>query len=138
MGNYRAAVRIGDPTRVGITRFDRDFEASEKMNMFLFAMTLLEMFGMIPKASERNPFFTKHEISQKIDSVESDEVQPSWIHFLMETLKIETLIFANALCQTNTDQRDVEAFSPSHPTVLRFLLSHVSCPFSIISSFVSL
>ena len=77
LGDYGAAVKTGDPIRERTTKYypsDGDFEASEETDMYLLAVTLLEMFGTIPQASERSPL-AKQEIREMIASVETDEVR---------------------------------------------------------------
>ena len=42
--------------------------------MHLLTVTLSEMFGTVPRASERGPM-TKQEIHEKVASVENDEIR---------------------------------------------------------------
>ena len=77
MGDYGAAVKTGDPIRERTTKYypiDGDFEAKEETDMYLLAVMLLEMFGAIPRAPERNALL-KDEIHEKIASVGNDEVR---------------------------------------------------------------
>ena len=77
LGDYGAAVKTGDSIRERTTKYyptDGDFEAKEETDMYLLAVTLLEMFGTIPRASERNAL-SKEEIHEKIASVGTDEVR---------------------------------------------------------------
>lgn len=77
MGDYGAAVRTGDPIRERTMKYyptDGDFEAKEETDMYLLAVTLLEMFGTIPQASERSAL-SKEEIHKKIASVGANEVR---------------------------------------------------------------
>ena len=77
LGAYGAAVKTGGPIRERTMKYyptDGDFEAKEEIDMYLFAVTLLEMFRTIPQASERNAL-SKQEIHEKIASVDTDEVR---------------------------------------------------------------
>jgi hypothetical protein len=77
LGDYGAAVKIGDPIRERTTKYypaDGDFEAKEETDMYLLAVTLLEMFGTIPQASERSAL-SKEEIRETIASVGNAEVR---------------------------------------------------------------
>jgi hypothetical protein len=59
-----SAVKIGEPTRERTIKYfpeDGDFEAKEETDMYLLAMTLLEMYDTIPRASERKDSLTKSE-----------------------------------------------------------------------------
>lgn len=78
LGDYGAAVEIGNEIHERTVNYypkDGSFVAEPITDMYLLAaVTLLEMFGSIPKASERYPT-TKDEIRGAIDLVESDPVQ---------------------------------------------------------------
>eukprot|EP00523_Entomoneis_sp_CCMP467_P014755 CAMPEP_0168785636 /NCGR_PEP_ID=MMETSP0725-20121227/10853_1 /TAXON_ID=265536 /ORGANISM="Amphiprora sp., Strain CCMP467" /LENGTH=357 /DNA_ID=CAMNT_0008835749 /DNA_START=70 /DNA_END=1146 /DNA_ORIENTATION=+ len=77
LGDYGAAVKTGDPIQERTTKYyptDGDFDAKEETDMYLLAVTLLEMFGTIRRASERSAL-SKEEIHEKIASVETDEVR---------------------------------------------------------------
>ena len=77
LGDYGAAVKTGGLIRERTRKYyptDGDIEASEETDMYLLAVTLLEMFGTIPHAAERSPM-AKQEIREKIASVENDEVR---------------------------------------------------------------
>lgn len=77
LGDYGAAVKTGDPIRERTTKYyptDGDFHASEETDMYLLAVTLLEMFGAIPQAPERVPM-AKQEIHEKVASVQNDEIR---------------------------------------------------------------
>ena len=77
LGDYGAAVKIGDPIRECTMKYyptDGGFEAKEETDMYLLAVTLLEMFDTIPRAPKRNAL-SKQEIHEKIASVETDEVR---------------------------------------------------------------
>lgn len=85
LGDYGAAVKTGDPIKERTIKYypkDGDFEAKEETDMYLLAVTLLEMFGTIPQASERSPM-EKQEIRQMIASVETDEVR-TFLNSLVE------------------------------------------------------
>lgn len=76
LGDYGAAVKTGGLIRERTRKYyptDGDIEASEETDMYLLAVTLLEMFGTIPHAAERSPM-AKQEIREKIASVDNDEV----------------------------------------------------------------
>lgn len=77
LGDYGAAVKTGDPIRERTVKYyprDGPFDASEQTDMYLLAVTMLEMFGTIPSSSERGSM-TGQEIRDKIDSVETIEVR---------------------------------------------------------------
>jgi len=78
LGDCGAAVKTGDPIHERTIKYypkDGDFEAKEETNSYLLAVTLLEMFGTIPPASQRNDSFTKQEIHDLIATVKSEEVR---------------------------------------------------------------
>lgn len=77
LGDYGAAVKTGDPIREHTTKYyptDGDFEAKQETDMYLLAVTLLELFGTISRASERSAL-SKEEIHKKIASVGTGEVR---------------------------------------------------------------
>ena len=81
LGDYGAAVKIGEQVRERTIKYfpkDGDFEAKEETDMYLLAMTLLEMYGTIPRASERKDSLTKGEIHDAIGGVQNEAVR----HFL--------------------------------------------------------
>jgi Protein kinase domain len=78
LGDYGAAARIGDPIHERTIKYypkDGDFEAKEETDMYLLAVTLLEMFGTISQASQKNDSFTKNDIHGLIAQVESEQVR---------------------------------------------------------------
>jgi hypothetical protein len=80
LGDYGAAAKTGNPIQERTIQYypkDADFEAKEETDMYLLAVTLLEMFGLIPRASQRNDSFTKREIHQLIatTAVVSEQVR---------------------------------------------------------------
>jgi serine/threonine protein kinase len=86
LGDYGAAVKIGGDIHEKTVNYypkDGSFVAERITDMYLLAVTLLEMFGSIPKASERDPM-TKDEIRGAIDAVKSDAVQ----QFLLDLFEL--------------------------------------------------
>jgi serine/threonine protein kinase len=78
LGDYGAAVKTGDPIHEFSSKYypkDGDDESKEETDMYILAVTLLEMLGSIPPARERMDSLTKQQIHGKIASVESREVQ---------------------------------------------------------------
>ena len=76
--DFGAAAKTGDPIRERTFKYypkDGDFEANEKTDFYLLAMTLLEMFGAIPMAPHRDSSLTKKEIHEAIQTVGSEKVQ---------------------------------------------------------------
>jgi hypothetical protein len=69
LGDYGAAVKTGAPIRERTIKYypqDGDFEAKEETDMYLLAVTLLEMYGSIRQASEREKSLSKAEILDAI------------------------------------------------------------------------
>ena len=84
LGDFGAAVKIGDPIRERTIKYypnDGDFEAQEETDFYLLAITLLEMFGAIPQASQRSGSYTKQEIHKLIATVETEEVRDFLLSF---------------------------------------------------------
>jgi serine/threonine protein kinase len=78
LGDYGAAVKTGDPIHERTIKYypkDGDFDAKEETDMYLLAVTLLELFGSIPNAWQRQDSFTKQEIHELIATVESELVR---------------------------------------------------------------
>ena len=76
LGDFGAATKTGDPIRERTIKYyptDGDFDAKEETDFYLLAMTLLETFGEIPMASERNNSLTKKEIHEAIDTVGNND-----------------------------------------------------------------
>jgi serine/threonine protein kinase len=72
LGDYGASVKTGEPIRERTEKYypkDGDFEAREETDMYLLAMTLMEMSGTIRPASERQEPLTKNQI---LDAVQSE------------------------------------------------------------------
>jgi serine/threonine protein kinase len=77
LGDYGAAAKIGHYIRERTVKYyplDGSFDAEEITDMYLLAVTILEKFGSIPKASER-PQMTRVQIRGAIAAVESDAVR---------------------------------------------------------------
>lgn len=88
LGDFGAAVKTGDPIHERTIKYypkDGDFEAKEETDFYLLAVTLLEMVGAIPQASQRNDSFRKQEIHELIATVESEEVRDFLSSFFAST-----------------------------------------------------
>ena len=86
LGDYGAAVKTGNDIHEKTVNFypkDGSFVAEPISDMYLLAVTLLEMSGSIPKAFERGQM-TKDEIRGAIDGVESDAVRKFILSLLLE------------------------------------------------------
>lgn len=73
LGDYGAAVKIGEPIRERTIKYyprDGDSEAKEETDMYLLAVTLLEMHGSIRRASERAEALSKAEI---LDAIQGEQ-----------------------------------------------------------------
>ena len=78
LGDYGASARTGEPIRERTTKYypkDGDFEAKEETDMYLLAMTLMEMFGTIPPASQRQNALTKAEILRAVRAERNENVR---------------------------------------------------------------
>lgn len=85
LGDYGAAVKIGEEILERTIRYypkDGSFVAEPITDMYLLVVTLLEMFGSIPKADHRDQM-TMDEIRLAVDAVESEAV----CEFLASLLK---------------------------------------------------
>lgn len=81
-------MKTGEPIRERTGKYypeDGDFEAREETDMYLRAVTLLEMLGAIPRVSARDKSLTKAEIRAAIEAIGSDTVREFLLSLLTGT-----------------------------------------------------